>query len=158
DFRGREGRRIMLVNHAPAPFPSGTGPVPGPVMQFRVAQPSWAERNGGRIPDTLSELPRIPEASSAKTRHLKLVEMMPANGQPHCVLLDGKRFMDPVSEDPVSGTTEIWEIVNPTADAHPIHLHAVHFQVLDQQPFDVQRQQRTSEIVLTQKPVEPPAY
>ena len=35
------------------------------------------------------------------------------------------------SADPVCGTTEIWEFVNTTTDAHPIHLHAVHFQVLD---------------------------
>jgi spore coat protein A len=158
DFRGREGRRIMLVNNAPAPYPLGGGPVPGPIIQFRVAHPITTEQEDRRIPDTLTELPRLAESSSVKTRRLKLIEMMPGNGQPHCVLLDGKRFMDPVSEDPVCGTTEIWEFVNTTADAHPIHLHAVHFQALDRRPFDVQRQQRTSEIVLTRKPVNPAPY
>jgi len=158
DFRGREGRRIMLINNAPAPYPSGSGPVPGPVMQFRVTRPVTTEREDSRIPEALTELPRISETSSVKTRRLQLVEMMPGNGQPHVVLLDGKRFMDPVSEDPISGTTEIWEFINTTSDTHPIHLHAVHFQVLGRQAFDVRRQQRTSEIVPTRKPAAPAPY
>jgi spore coat protein A len=31
------------------------------------------------------------------------------------------------------GTTEVWELYNFTEDAHPIHLHQVHYQVLDRQ-------------------------
>ncbi|OGR33304.1 MAG: copper oxidase [Desulfuromonadales bacterium GWD2_61_12] len=41
------------------------------------------------------------------------------------------------SETPKEGETEIWEIANLTADAHPIHLHLVQFQLLNRQPFDV---------------------
>jgi spore coat protein A len=41
------------------------------------------------------------------------------------------------SELPVEGDTEVWEIINLTADAHPIHLHAVQFQVLNRQSFNV---------------------
>jgi FtsP/CotA-like multicopper oxidase with cupredoxin domain len=41
-----------------------------------------------------------------------------------------------VSEFPAEGDTEVWEIVNLTADAHPIHLHAVQFQLLNRQSFD----------------------
>jgi spore coat protein A, manganese oxidase len=33
------------------------------------------------------------------------------------------------SENPVVGTTESWQILNFTADAHPIHLHLTQFQV-----------------------------
>ncbi|HSR23965.1 MAG TPA: multicopper oxidase domain-containing protein, partial [Candidatus Eisenbacteria bacterium] len=40
-----------------------------------------------------------------------------------------------VSELPQEGSTEVWEIVNMTADAHPIHLHLTQFQVLNRQPF-----------------------
>jgi len=43
------------------------------------------------------------------------------------------------SEFPVEGSTEIWEIVNITADAHPIHLHAVQFQILNRQNLNVNR-------------------
>lgn len=41
-----------------------------------------------------------------------------------------------LTEVPNEGDTEIWEIVNLTADSHPIHLHAVQFQLVDRQPFD----------------------
>jgi spore coat protein A len=46
----------------------------------------------------------------------------------------GKNY---ISELPKEGETEIWEIVNITADAHPIHLHLVQFQLLNRQNFDV---------------------
>jgi len=156
DFRGREGRRMMLVNNAPAPYPSGGGPVPGLAMQFRVSRPLREQTDSSGIPDTLAEVPRVPEAVAVKTRRLKLVEIMPTNGQPHRVLLDGRRFMDPITEDPVNGTVEIWEFLNTTLDAHPIHLHAIHFQVLDRRPFDVRRYQRSAEVVLTGKAVQAP--
>ncbi|BDG02487.1 multicopper oxidase family protein [Anaeromyxobacter oryzae] len=39
------------------------------------------------------------------------------------------------SELPREGETEIWEIVNLTADAHPMHLHLVQFQILNRQSF-----------------------
>ena len=43
------------------------------------------------------------------------------------------------SELPREGETEIWEIVNTTADAHPIHLHLVQFQLINRQNFDTRR-------------------
>ena len=46
----------------------------------------------------------------------------------------GKNYL---SELPKEGETEIWEIVNLTADAHPIHLHLVQFQLMNRQDFDV---------------------
>ena len=39
------------------------------------------------------------------------------------------------SELPHEGETELWEIVNLTVDAHPIHPHLVAFQVLNRQPL-----------------------
>ena len=41
------------------------------------------------------------------------------------------------SETPREGETEVWEIVNLTADAHPMHLHLVQFQLLNRQAFNV---------------------
>ena len=43
------------------------------------------------------------------------------------------------SELPHEGETEIWEVVNLTADAHPIHLHLVQFQLMNRQSFDVKK-------------------
>jgi spore coat protein A, manganese oxidase len=154
DFRGREGRRIMLINTAPAPYPSGSGPIVRLITQFRVHRPLSAEIESHEVPAQLAPVPRLQEASAVKTRRLTLTEQMAGNGRPHRMLLNGMRFMDPVTEDPLNGDIEIWEFVNTTIDAHPIHLHAVHFQVLDRRPFDVRRQQRTSEIVFTGKAIE----
>jgi FtsP/CotA-like multicopper oxidase with cupredoxin domain len=43
------------------------------------------------------------------------------------------------SELPQEGETEIWEIINTTADAHPIHLHLVQFQIMNRQNFDTRK-------------------
>jgi len=40
------------------------------------------------------------------------------------------------SELPQEGEIELWEIVNLTADAHPIHLHLVQFQLMNRQNFN----------------------
>jgi len=42
---------------------------------------------------------------------------------------------NPTTENPALGDTEIWEIYNATGDAHPVHLHLVHFDVLDRHEF-----------------------
>ena len=43
---------------------------------------------------------------------------------------------DYLSELPRIGSTEIWEIINLTEDAHPIHLHLVQFQLMNRQEID----------------------
>jgi spore coat protein A, manganese oxidase len=48
-----------------------------------------------------------------------------------------------LSELPAEGTTEVWEIINLTADAHPIHLHLVQFQILNRQNFKVNKYLKT---------------
>ena len=45
-------------------------------------------------------------------------------------------WADDVTENPAVGTTEIWAIHNFTADAHPIHVHLVQFQVVDREVVD----------------------
>jgi spore coat protein A len=92
-----------------------------------------------------------------KTRSLTLNEVMGAGG-PLEVLVnnslwdgtnpygDNRTDFTPItsagetyyySELPQEGETEIWEIVNLTADAHPIHLHLVQFQLQSRQAFDL---------------------
>jgi len=41
----------------------------------------------------------------------------------------------PITENPAVGDTEIWEIYNATGDAHPVHVHLVHFEVMNRQRF-----------------------
>ncbi|WP_353828755.1 multicopper oxidase family protein [Agromyces sp. SYSU T0242] len=42
-------------------------------------------------------------------------------------------WADPVTENPSLGATEVWEFVNTTADAHPMHVHEVAFEVVDRE-------------------------
>ncbi len=44
-----------------------------------------------------------------------------------------------LSEIPKEGETEIWEIVNTTMDAHPIHTHLAQFQLLSRQNYDTKK-------------------
>jgi spore coat protein A len=48
-----------------------------------------------------------------------------------------------LSELPVEGTTEVWEIVNLTADAHPIHTHLTQFQLMNRQAFNTNKYAKT---------------
>jgi FtsP/CotA-like multicopper oxidase with cupredoxin domain len=57
--------------------------------------------------------------------------------------IDGLEFSRPVTEIPLVGSTDLWEIVNTNdpdddadAGAHMIHLHLIEFQVLNRQRFD----------------------
>jgi len=43
---------------------------------------------------------------------------------------------EPATERPALGAVEVWEIHNFTADAHPIHIHEVAFEVVGRQPLD----------------------
>ena len=42
-----------------------------------------------------------------------------------------------VTEIPQIGSTEVWEFINLTPDAHPIHIHLIQFQVLSRQVYNV---------------------
>jgi FtsP/CotA-like multicopper oxidase with cupredoxin domain len=42
-------------------------------------------------------------------------------------------WMDPITENPALYSTELWEIHNFTEDAHPIHIHQVHFEVVNRE-------------------------
>jgi FtsP/CotA-like multicopper oxidase with cupredoxin domain len=53
------------------------------------------------------------------------------------MLLDGQTWAAPISEKAELGSTEDWVLVNPTIDAHPIHVHLVQFQVIRRQAFNV---------------------
>ena len=51
-----------------------------------------------------------------------------ANGMPvH------QMWSDPVTENPNVGDTEVWEFYNFTADAHPMHVHEVVFEVVNRE-------------------------
>ena len=47
-----------------------------------------------------------------------------------------RNYVDPVTENPRAGATEVWEVYNLTGDVHPIHVHLVNFQVIQRAAFD----------------------
>jgi FtsP/CotA-like multicopper oxidase with cupredoxin domain len=58
-----------------------------------------------------------------------------------------KMWMEPVTENPAVGTTEVWEIYNATADAHPMHVHEEVFEVVNRQPIFVDEINGTVQVV-----------
>jgi spore coat protein A len=89
------------------------------------------------LPATLRPVTRILESQAVKTRLLSLDEYQNHVAEPVLMLLNGTYWHQPITEKPVLNTTEIWTLINPTDDSHPIHLHLVRFQILDRRRFDV---------------------
>jgi FtsP/CotA-like multicopper oxidase with cupredoxin domain len=46
---------------------------------------------------------------------------------------EARMWGDPVSENPNTGDTEVWELYNTTADAHPMHIHEITFEVVNRE-------------------------
>ncbi|OGO53668.1 MAG: bilirubin oxidase [Chloroflexi bacterium RBG_16_72_14] len=113
----------------------------GQVMEFRVVPAVAADPT---TPPRFLVLPALaPLPAEVATRPLALIEMMSEvhDGPSEAVLgnvdEDGfgleKMWSDPVSENPSVGDTEVWEFYNFTADAHPMHVHEVTFEVVNRQ-------------------------
>ncbi|MGC1548965.1 MAG: multicopper oxidase domain-containing protein [Rhodanobacter sp.] len=123
DFSAMAGKSIQLRHQSQG------------ILEFRVR--STSKRDVSVLPSTLRDVPRIDPASAAKHRVMTLNEIDDANGNALTMLLDGKHWSDPISENPRQNSIETWSFVNLTGDAHPIHLHLVRFQVVDRRPFDL---------------------
>lgn len=118
------------------------------ILQFRVAA-KVSEPDTSSLPAVLREVERVPESRATTTRRLTLDENMNMVQESMGMLLNKTPWHMPVTEKPVLGTTEIWELVNLTEDSHPIHLHLVRFQLLDRRPFDVFQYQDKNELRFT---------
>ncbi|XVX21150.1 multicopper oxidase family protein [Actinomycetota bacterium] len=118
----------------------------GRVMQFRVGPRRGADTS---TPARYLRLPApAPLPAAARTRKVALFEHIhdpDGADAPSAALLGvmeghGGRlkavpltWMDPVTENPAVGDTEVWEVYNLTVDAHPVHVHEVAFEVLGRQ-------------------------
>jgi spore coat protein A, manganese oxidase len=129
------GGGVPGVDFDPAD-PSSTGQI----MEFRVVPTVAPDLS---TPPQFLVLPAIaPLPAPVTTRPLALLEMMSQfhDGPSEAVLgnVDGdmamhKMWSDAISENPNVGDTEVWEFYNFTADAHPMHVHEVVFEVVDRQ-------------------------
>ena len=179
DFSGFVGKRIILYNDAPAPFPGGdpvndyfpgapgnpTQPQPGfgpntrQILRFKIV-PATSQDAPLHITESTnltSDLTPflVPPGSAVqngvlhlppgvRVRKLTLNETFDGYGRLIQLLGTnkpvndgfGRAYMDPATETPDEGSTEVWQIANLTGDTHPIHFHLVNVQVLGRQPFD----------------------
>lgn len=133
DFSRRSaGDRITLVN---LPLPVGViSPAPNALstlMQFSV------NRYGGytgALPTRLPATPALDSRDVVGQRNLLLVEIMdPATGEPAMALLNNRMWDTDEIETPRVDTLEQWNLINLTADTHPIHLHLVQFRLRNRQ-------------------------
>ncbi|HBY98166.1 MAG: multicopper oxidase domain-containing protein [Ardenticatenaceae bacterium] len=143
------GTTITLLNLGPdEPFGGGEPDddfepadpdTTGQVMEFRVVGATGVDTS---TPPNQLVLPTIaPLGPESNTQYVSLNEEVyepadvpfaallgrfePGTGQPMPLL-----WMDPITENPGVGATEVWEMRNFTEDAHPIHIHQVQFQVV----------------------------
>jgi spore coat protein A, manganese oxidase len=155
DFSGvTPGTELYLINEAPdEPFGGGepgeefeaADPgTTGQVMRFVVGPARSVDRSVPPDQLTLPALTPIGPSSSMRRLSLNEAESNTFEGAPSEALLgtvddDGSgnplMWMDQVTERVKLGSTETWEFHNFTADAHPMHIHEVMFQVVDRQPF-----------------------
>ncbi len=140
DFAGFEGSTLILRNNARSPFPKGETVKPqtnGQIMAFRVG--TTVTEPDQPIPATLLPAPIELPVQTGPTRRLILFEGLDEFGRLRAQLgtTDAGPLMwaDPITENPMLHDAEVWEIFNTTEDAHPIHLHLVHFQMIDRQKF-----------------------
>lgn len=162
DFSGYAGETLTVTNDAEFPYEGGSHGESGghssddggmdmggddgmdmghggirpqfdEIMQFQVTESvSEPDRNDHptelNLPDSLTT---EPEAAQT-TRTITMGMGMDENGlmRHH---LNNNHWGDGIQQRPQLGTTEIWELVNDTDHTHPIHLHLVHFDVIERE-------------------------
>ncbi len=157
DFTGLPvGTQIYLINEGPdEPFGGGE-----PETDFNVADPNTTGQvmlfqvgpllsvDASTPPAQLVLPPLVPLGLPSVTRRLSLNEemsmLLPGVGPKAALLgvLDNGgnpvslMWMDDITENPALNATEVWEFYNFTADAHPMHIHEVMFQVVNRQALE----------------------
>jgi FtsP/CotA-like multicopper oxidase with cupredoxin domain len=116
-------------------------------MQFRVVP---AVAPDPTTPPQFLQLPAItPLPAATFTRPLALIEKMGMGVDADTNVVEGpleallgtvdagsptdRMWMEPVTENPAVGATEVWEFYNTTGDAHPMHVHEVVFEVVNRE-------------------------
>lgn len=163
DFSGSApGQVWTLRNSGRTPYPNGAPPQAatlGRIMQFVVngqmvsaSNPTQQGIDKSQLPAALRPAPGLVKLTNFagattvtpdKVRKLTLVELMGMGGPLEMLVNNTKWDANGMeeglgeSEIPVEGKTEVWQIINLTADAHPMHLHLVQFQLVSRQKFRV---------------------
>jgi spore coat protein A, manganese oxidase len=160
DFTGfAEGSEIILLNVGPdmpfqggepgADFPPADPDTSGQVMKFRIGPLAGPDTSTPVRDLTLPALTGLGVASVHRQVSLnELDSAVISSFGPIAAMLGTVNdpydspsgtpvmWMEPITENPDPGATEVWEIYNFTVDAHPIHIHQVMFQVMNREVFD----------------------
>ena len=146
------GKTIVLENNAKTPFPRGSSvnqQTTGRIMAFKITKPLNPDYPLTTLPATLR-----PAITSLQTT-LPARKLILFEGSDEFERLEVQLgtaeggisdFHAPVTENIVQGSTEIWEIYNETPDAHPIHLHMVHMQLVNRQKFSATQDLQTGKL------------
>ncbi|HEX3293836.1 MAG TPA: multicopper oxidase [Solirubrobacterales bacterium] len=141
----------------------------GQIMQFRVVPAVGADVS---TPPQFLQLPAItPLPAATVTRQVAMIEAAavgfdaadePVEGPVEALLgtvADGvwteRLWMDRVTENPVVGASEVWEMYNTTADAHPMHIHEITFEVVNRQDILIDEETQTVQLTGSPTPPEP---
>jgi len=141
----------------------------GQIMEFRVVRAKAVDHTTAPASLLLPPVGALPPSTA--TRSLSLLEEMssrfedaPAqtllgtlSADPNIAAAKGVKqmWMDPVSQNPAAGATEIWEFYNTTEDAHPMHIHAVSFELVNRQSITVDEENGTVQISADSQPLPP---
>jgi bilirubin oxidase len=150
------GTELYLINEGPdepfgggvpgTDFPPADPRTTGQVMKFVVGPRSGQDTSS---PPGQLDLPAPRRLGRArKTRQVSLNEEVstvlagvgPIEADLGTLTKSGDEGVplgwdEAITDKPRQGVTEIWELHNFTADAHPIHIHEIQFQVLDRRLF-----------------------
>jgi FtsP/CotA-like multicopper oxidase with cupredoxin domain len=142
----------------------------GQVMQFRVVPASAADDS---TPPRFLQLPAIsPLPAATLTRQLALIEEASEGEDEEGDKFEGpveallgtitagvwteRKWMDPITENPAVGATEVWEIYNTTADAHPMHVHEIAFEVVNREGLVLNDEEEVIEPIQLNGEITPP--
>ena len=160
DFKSvTPGNRVIMKNiGGDEPF---GGEIPGTflytetdrIMAFDVVLP-LDTKVADVSPTSLNGGPNV-TADVTNTRQVALFEGKDEFGrlQPLLGAFNGTEFEAipwhmPTTENPAQGSTEVWEIYNFTGDAHPVHLHLVHFEILGRQAITFDTDEEDPQIIV----------
>jgi len=177
DFTNVPVGRHLLRNVGPdEPFAGGIPGVDfepadpdttGQILAFDVVPALAADPT---TPPQFLQLPPIVPLTGGTTRPLALLEEIspffedaPSETRLGTVAFDAMGtgtwtslgWEDPVTENPAVGAIEVWEFYNATADAHPIHVHEILFEVVDRQPILVDEANATVQVAPGSTPTPP---
>jgi len=150
DFTGIElGSTVMMTNDARVPYPDGDEVEPDMtqlmLIKIITAVPDDDPDNTVLPSDlNLPAVSRLTASNGLLPRDVVARENMVLvdrgegpEEEPNEVLLNGYHFMEPTTDFIKLGTTETWQWINLTVDAHPMHPHLVTVQVVNRQKIDV---------------------